>query len=171
MVFERSRGIALRATLIRLAVELALCSTAALAIGRGGFITTVAALMMVIYVARAVLWFITAASNALIWRWGRQERIDRFAEALQAVRLPVEPAMRGSRDVSQSLARALLSPDISREAAAFAYSTQGFVEAVHVHTDPLTAAMIAYDMARGMDLHIDRMKSAGASPLSDPGSR
>lgn len=166
MVFERSRGIALRATLIRLAVELALCTAVALVIGKDRFLTTLAALMMVIYIARAVLWFITAASNALIWRWGRRARIDRFAEALQAVRLPLDPAMRGNRDVSQSLALALLSPDISREAAAFAYSTQGFVEAVHVHTDPLTAAMIASDMARGMDLHIDRTTGAGAAPPS-----
>ena len=166
MVFERARGLALRATLVRVGVELAVATALTLAIGRGSFVATVAALMMAIYIARAVLWFIRAASTAIAWRLGRQARIDRFAEALHAVRLPATPAMRGSKDISGSLALAALAPGISREAAAFAYSTQGFVDAVHAHADPLTAAMVVSDMARGMDRYVDDLERRGPLPPS-----
>lgn len=154
MMFRRARGIAIRATAIRVAVELTVCLAAALAVGRSGLASTTAALMIALYGARAVLWLVRVMSSAIVWWIERRATVARFAEALGAVDLPVTADMRGEADVTRSLGRALLDPDISRAAAAFAYSTQGYVEAVHQHCDPVVAAMITSSMARGMDRHV-----------------
>lgn len=154
MMFRRARGIAIRATAIRVAVELTVCLAAALAVGRSGLASTTAALMMALYGARAVLWVVKVMSSAIVWWIERRATVARFAEALAAVDLPVTTEMRGEADVTRSLGQALLDPGISRAAAAFAYSTQGYVEAVHQHCDPVVAAMITSSMARGMDRHV-----------------
>lgn len=156
MFFHRSRGIALRATLIRVGVESAFALAGALAFGAGNLAATTMALLMAIYLARGVLWLIRTAASALTWALDRRASATGFAEALHAVRLPVTADMRGEKDVTVSLGRAALDPGVTREAAAFAYATQGFVEAVHLHCDPVAAAMVTSNLARGMDLYIDQ---------------
>lgn len=148
--------------MIRLGVELLVSTAIGLALGPASLIPTVAALMMAIYIARAVLWLIGGVATAIEWRLDRRGSIDRFAAALRAVDLPVTPGMAGTRDVGETLGQAALDPRISREAAAFAYSTRGFVEALHLHADPLAAAMVTSNMARALARHAAR---AGSPPV------
>jgi len=164
MVFQRTRGRALRTRLIRIGVELACSVLATLAVGADQPFLTIIVLMIAIYLARAVVWLVDLFAFSVGWLIDRRGDAELYADALAAVRLPVGPELRGERDATRSLSLAAQHPQTSREAHAFACHTQGYIEAVHAQFDPVRAAMVNSLVVAGMDRYIDRVAARAGQP-------